>query len=108
MNLVNVLHVFFIGPFLIYIGLMKPNNVWVFKALFLLGALVFLKFGFLLLTTQVTQQSVWYILHMMFFSLLALYVGFMKSQTPQIGYSLILATGIAAFGYHLIRGLGFR
>ena len=105
---VHLLHIFFIGPLLIYIGLIKPKTAFVYNILSILGVLVILKFTYLLATQVISQQSVWYILHIVLFALIALYVGIKQDNTPRIGYSILLATGISAFGYHLVRQLGFK
>lgn len=105
---VHMLHILFIGPLLMYIGLVKPQNVIMYNVLLGLGVLVIVKFAYLLVTETLTQRSVWYILHIVLFAIIALYVGVKQNKTPRIGYSLLLATGIAAFGYHLIRQLGFK
>lgn len=105
---VHLVHILFIGPLLIYIGLMKPQNVIIYNVLLCLGLLVFVKFIYLLATQAISQRSVWYVLHIVLFACIALYVGVQRNNTPRIGYSLLLATGISAFGYHLIRQLGFN
>ncbi len=105
---VNLLHVLFIGPLLIYIGLWKPQNELLYNILLGLGLLVLLKFTYLTLTQKLTQRSVWYILHVILFSTIAIYVGVHKQQTVKVGYSLLLATGLSAFWYHLIRLFGVR
>lgn len=105
---VHLLHILFIGPLLVYIGLMKPHNLTIYMILLGLGLLIVLKFGYLLVTKSISERSVWYIVHIVLFAFLAVYVGVKQTKTPQIGYSLLLATGIAAFGYHLIRQLGFK
>jgi hypothetical protein len=46
---------------------------------------------------------------MLMFASLLMYVGIwriMKKDVPHVAYSLLLAVGIAALGYHLIRWLG--
>lgn len=104
----HILHILFIGPLLMYVGLVKPQNVIAYNVLLGLGVLVMLKFGYLLVTESLTQKSVWYILHIVLFGFISLYVGIKQKQTPRVGYSLLLATGISAFGYHLLRQLGFK
>jgi hypothetical protein len=105
---VHFLHIFFIGPLLMYIALVKPQNAIVYNVLSGLGLLVLVKFAYLLATQAISQRSVWYILHVVLFAFVAMYVGFKQNKTPQIGYSLLLATGVSAFGYHTIRQLGFK
>lgn len=105
---VQLLHILFIGPLLIYIGLVKPQNTIIYNILLSLGLLVILKFTYLLATERLNQRSIWFILHIILFATIVLYVGIKQETTPRIGYSLLLATGTAAFGYHLIRQLGFK
>lgn len=105
---VHLLHILFIGPLLMYIGLVKPQYIFVYNILLGLGLLVLFKFVYLLLTESLSQRSLWYILHIILFAMIAIYVGIKQTKTPRIGYSLLLATGIAAFGYHLLRQLGFN
>jgi len=42
-------------------------------------------------------------MHILLVVPLLLYVGWMKKETPSTIFSLLLALGIAAFGYHLVR-----
>lgn len=105
---VHILHVFLIGPLLIYIGLIKPQNQLLYCVLYGLGLVVFFKFMYRLLKQKLSQRSVWYIIHVALFSMIAMYVGIKGKNTEKIGYSLLLATGISAFGYHLIRMFGFH
>jgi hypothetical protein len=105
---VHLLHVLFIGPLLIYIGLAKPQTDFVYYILYGLGLYVFFKFFIILLKQELSQRSAWYVLHVVLFSMIAMYVGTKGRNTQQIGYSLLLATGISAFGYHLIRMFGFQ
>lgn len=106
MNRINVFHIIFVGPFLMFIGITKPKNDFIYNILLILGLLVCLKFMYLLITRKLSQSSVWYIIHVIMFSTIAIYVGLLKSKVPNIGYSLLVAIGVAAFGYHLIRSLG--
>jgi hypothetical protein len=106
-NQVNAIHIFLIGPLLIYIGLMKPINELYYNILLGIGIVVIIKFIYQLIVSKVGQRTVWYLLHIMLFSVLSIYVGLNKINTPHIGYSLVLATGISAFGYHSIRALGW-
>lgn len=105
---INLLHVFLIGPVLIYIGLAKPQTDFLYYILYGLGLYVFFKFFIILLKQELNQRSAWYVLHVALFSMIAMYVGVKGKQTQQIGYSLLFATGISAFGYHLVRLFGFH
>lgn len=105
---VNLLHVFLIGPLLIYIGLLKPEHELFYSILLGLGIIVLLKFAYSILSQKFSQKSVWYVLHVLLFSMIVIYVGLNGKHTLQIGYSLLLATGVSAFGYHLIRLFGWH
>lgn len=100
---VNWLHIFFTGPLLIYVGLVKPTHPWIYLLLGLLGGLILLKFAWYALTTPWSERHIWFALHGMLFSFLLMYVGWKGTQTEGTMYSLLLAVGIAAFGYHLVR-----
>ena len=101
---VALIHILFVAPLLIYIGLRKPQQNWVYFILFILGIGVLLNF----LTKIVrqdnwNQRTVWYAIHMLLFASLLLYVGWYGVKAADVSYSLLLAVGIAAFGYHSIR-----
>lgn len=100
---VKLLHILFTGPLLIYVGLMKPPYDWVYWMLFILGLYVLVEFGKWVLTTKWTEHHIWGAVHMLLLAPLLLYVGWMKTATPNTVYSLMLAVGIAAFGYHFLR-----
>lgn len=101
---VNLLHILFSGPLLIYIGLWKPEMEWLYWILFLTGLYVLLKFAiWLLKEKELTSHHVWYFVHILLVVPLLLYVGWKKTETPSTVFSLVLALGIAAFGYHLVR-----
>jgi hypothetical protein len=108
-NHVQLIHILFVGPLLIYVGFMEPKYDWIYILLLLLGLFIFGKFLYMLVTNSLSQRYVWFLLHMLMFASLLMYVGIwriMKKDVPHVAYSLLLALGIAAFGYHLIRWLG--
>jgi hypothetical protein len=105
---VHTLHVLLIGPLLIYIGLVKPQVDLLYYILYGLGLYAFFRFFIMLLKQELSQRSAWYVLHVALFSMIAMYVGSKGKHTEQIGYSLLLATGMSAFGYHLVRMFGFH
>ncbi len=105
MNFVNAIHIFFSGPLLIYVGLVKPNYTYLYKFLLVLGLIVACVFVWKLLTFPLSQRYVWFLIHILLFSSLLIYVGIKELDAPHVAFSLILAIGIGAFGYHLIRAL---
>lgn len=102
---VNLIHLFFSGPLLIYIGLAKPQYDWIYWLLFLAGVYVVAHFliGLVNARKELSSRHAWYFVHILVFVPLLLYVGWKKAETPPTVYSLLLAVGIAAFGYHLLR-----
>lgn len=102
---VALLHILISGPLLMYIGLFKPQYKWLYYLLFLTGIGLCLKFLFMVFTQPLSQRYVWFVIHLALFAPLLIYVGIKQEATPNIAYSLLLAIGIAAFGYHFIRYL---
>jgi presenilin-like A22 family membrane protease len=97
--IVNIVHALVIGPVLIYIGLVKPTQTWIYYILLAVGILIAVKFVYSL----IKQKNDWYIIHLALFAPLLIYVGIRKNDTPNIGFALMLALGCAASGYHIIR-----
>jgi hypothetical protein len=101
---INLIHIFFTGPLLIYIGLFKPEFQWIYWLLFLTGLYVMIRFSiWLAQVKELANHHAWYLMHILLVVPLLLYVGWMKKETPSTIFSLLLALGIAAFGYHLVR-----
>jgi len=101
--LVHLVHMLITGPLLIYVGLAQPQNKYVYWLLMLLSVAVFAKFTYSAFTTELSQRHVWFAIHALLFASLLGYVGYQGVNTPHVGYSLLLAVGIAAVGYHTVR-----
>ena len=102
-TIVHLVHMLLSGPLLIYVALAQPQNKYVYWLLLALGVAICAKFAYTAFTTQLSQRHVWYAIHAVLFASLLGYVGYMGSETPRVGYSLLLAVGIAAVGYHTVR-----
>lgn len=102
---VRILHILLIGPLLMYVGLMKPAQTWVYYALGTLGLGIFIRFLWEFASSKLSQRSVWYVLHFTLFAGLLLVAAWYGPTAPQIVFSLLLAVGVAALGYHSIRAL---
>lgn len=100
---VNLIHVLFSGPLLIWIGATKPENKWIYMLLLLLGVLLMVAFLWKSFSIEISQRHVWFIIHAVLFAPLLIYVGWNGSDAVQVSFSLLLAVGIAAFGYHSFR-----
>jgi hypothetical protein len=100
---VAFIHIFLVGPLLIFVGLMKPQYSWIYYLLLALGVGIFLNFGLKIASQNWTQRTVWYMVHALLFGALLLYVGWYGKETPNVAFSLLLAVGLAAFTYHSLR-----
>lgn len=97
--LVNIFHALLIGPFLIYVGMIKPPQPWVYYALLTVGILIAIKF----IVSLIMNKNDWYVVHLILFAPLLIYAGIKQKESPNIVFSLLLAVGCAALGYHVIR-----
>jgi len=104
-TIVHLVHMLMSGPLLIYVALAQPKTQYVYWLLMVLGVAICAKFAYTAFTTELSQRHVWYAIHAVLFASLLVYVGYMGvySEVPRIGYSLLLAVGIAAVGYHTVR-----
>lgn len=103
--LVNLFHIIFTGPFLVYTGLMKPNNKYIYLVLLLMAVILILVF-----VIQIAQGIIkpWIMLHACLFSILLGYMGYIgffqgRQNIPEFSFSFLLALGLAATTYHLLR-----
>lgn len=107
--LVRLLHILGSGPLLIWVGLAKPESAWVYRVLLVLGLLLIVGLGAKSFSGK--TLNVWYLIHAALFGSLLSYAGYFGLNgghaVPAIAFSLMLAVGIAAFGYHLVRLLEF-
>lgn len=102
---VNIGHCLLIGPLLAYIGLVQPQEKIYYIVILLLAIALITVFIWRLILRKLYP---WLFVHFIFFAFLLGYVGmtgtFIGAQYIQpFSYSLLLAIGVAAFGYHLIR-----
>ena len=106
-TIVHLVHMLLSGPLLIYVALAQPHNKYVYWLLMALGVAICAKFAYTAFTTELSQRHVWYAIHAVLFAALLGYVGYKGSAesggVPRVGYSLLLAVGIAAVGYHTVR-----
>ena len=102
-TIISFFHVLFNGPYMIYMGLMKPKSKIFYILLFLIGLILLFDIGY-----KVIQKEfhAWYFVHLFLFTPLFLYGGYLgikEKKIPQYVYSFLLAIGLAAFFYHLIK-----
>lgn len=102
---ITILHLFFVAPLLIFIGLTKPQYSWIYYVLLALSVGVLINFSHKIASQKWSQRTVWYIIHALLFASLLFFVGWYGTNTPNVAYSLLLAVGLAAFSYHALRYL---
>lgn len=97
---VKLLHIFVTGPILVYIS-MTDRREWKYLLLMFLGLMLAGYLGWRLYKNP--RWNYWYIVHIALFATLFTYMGIAKEKAPQTFYSFLLAIGIAAIGYHIVR-----
>ena len=75
----NIIHILFSGPLLIYRIIKR------------------------ILSGSVNQYIWWYIIHAAIFIPLLIWCGIKKTETPAMVFSILMAIGCAALGYHSIK-----
>ena len=102
-SIISLVHIFFTGPLLIYIGIAKPNNIIFYYILSLLAVVIVLAFIYRFIKKQLYA---WLYVHLLLFSVLLYsisYLRFTNQKIPYYLYSFIVAIGISAIGYHIIK-----
>jgi len=101
--IISLFHVFVSGPLLIYIGLTKSYNFLFSLLLFLFGITIITAFIYKYLNKQLYA---WLYIHLFLFASLFLYISYLRftqKLIPDYLYSFLVAIGIAAVGYHIIK-----
>lgn len=103
--IVNLAHILVTGPFLVYVGLVKPTSKWVYAMLFLLAVALVAVF---VAHVAKREASPWLALHATLFAALLGYMGgigafYGREEIADFTFAFLLAVGLAAFSYHLVR-----
>lgn len=101
--LVSAFHVLLFGPFLVFVGLAKPEHRWVYVVLSLLGMAVMVNFVTKILSQKWGENMVWYTAHAAVIAPTMLYIGWHQNNTPNSLFSLAQSIGMAATGYHALK-----
>jgi hypothetical protein len=97
----NLLHILITGPLFVYIGFVQPTHKWIYNFILISAILLAIWFIYHIIKYKLTR--IWWIIHLLLIVPLLLYVGYMGPKThPQV-FQLILATGVLAIVYHIIR-----
>ena len=101
-TILNIAHILFNGPLLIYISLAKPENVYFYYLLLLVGAAITYTSINKILNNKGYK---WLYVHLLLFAPLILRVGYLGAKEVKIPYylySFLQAVGIGAVGHHAI------
>jgi hypothetical protein len=101
-TMLNIAHILFNGPLLIYIGLAKPKNVYFYYLLLLIGAAITYTSVSKIMNNKGYK---WLYIHILLFAPLILRVGYLgakEEKIPYYLYSFLQAVGVGAVGHHAI------
>lgn len=100
-TMIKFAHVLFNGPLLIYIGISKPTDIWIYYLLLLMST-------YLLIITikHIVQKKAykWIYVHLAIIAPLLLYTSYLGITKQKINrdiYSFIRALGFGALGLHM-------
>lgn len=99
--MVRVIHIFLFAPFFIYMGLYVPTAYWWYLASLVLGIVVIAWWCVLVARSEYTVG--WLAWHVLLIGGLLIACGIGRQNNPPIVFSLLLALGFAALGYHATR-----
>lgn len=103
---VNLIHIFLFAPFFIYLGLYMPTNYLWYLAALLLGFFVII--WWIIRWIRLDYTVGWLAWHLLLIGGLLIASGVSRQHAPAIVFSLLLALGFAALGYHLTRWIQDR
>lgn len=99
--LVSIFHILFTGPILIYLGKMKPQIPVIYHIILILGIALGIYFLYKIFIEK--YKSPWFVLHFLLFVPLLIWIGLMGTTAPPFLFSILVAIGCAAIGYHGIK-----
>lgn len=102
-TLIQLFHVFIIGLFFLYIGIMrKQTPSWIFLILIVTGFILIIFHSYKTYIKLVNGINPWYnLIHIFLISPLLLYIGFNKENTTRPYFEMLLMLGFLAISYHL-------
>ena len=105
--IISLIHIFFNGPLFIYIGLKKPSYNIFYILLLFIAIIIIISFLYRYIKKQLYA---WLYVHLLLFASLLLticYLKFTKKNIPNYLYSFLVAIGVAAIVYHIIKIIRF-
>lgn len=100
-----IMHLLFVVPLFLYVGIKRASTPhWLYLALLSIGIVVLLYHGSRLIVRLVNRSGYAWVnaIHVLLIAPLLIYIGYNKKETPRFGYELLLMSGFAAAGYHLL------
>ncbi|AAC96498.1 hypothetical protein PBCV1_A130R [Paramecium bursaria Chlorella virus 1] len=101
LSTVSIFHVLFTGPLFVYLGKVKPQIPLVYHIILALGIALGIYFLYKILIEK--HKSPWIVLHLLLFVPLLVWIGLMGTAAPPFLFSILVAIGCAAIGYHGIK-----
>lgn len=101
--IISTVHILLTGPFLLYVGIVQPENIYFYYVLLGLAVVIVLAF---LNKYMRNELYAWLFVHLFLFVALLLSVSVLKimgKKVPHYLYSFMVALGIAAVGYHIYK-----
>jgi hypothetical protein len=102
--ILNLFHIFFVSPLLIYIGIQRGDSPeWFYKSLILLSLGVFSYHLFKLYTKWVKGSSgLWVnLMHILLIAPVLFVIGYYGKKTMRAFFEVALLLGFAALGYNI-------
>ena len=101
--IISLIHIFITGPLFIYIGIKKPSNILFYLLLLFLAIIIVISFMYRYIYKQLYA---WLYVHLLLFASLLFYISYLKftkEHIPNFLYSLLIAIGFGAIGYHFTK-----
>jgi hypothetical protein len=103
-TVVNLFHIFFTGPFMVYVGFVRPKQDWIYYIMSAMAIVAGIIIAYNLFGSPWEKHKIWYIAHLVLFIPLIAYISVYRQHMNPTFYAFLLAVGIAAIGYHAVKG----
>lgn len=100
---VSFAHILFTGPLLLYVGVKRPTDIWIYYFMAIYGLIAAIYLLYKLFGSEWKPDKIWYIVHILLFIPLVLYISIYNKKMNPTFFSFLTAVGIAAIGYHLFK-----
>ena len=107
-QIISLIQILRNGPYLIYLRLFQPTGIIFYYLLFIYSLIVLADILYRIFNKQ---SHAWLYVHLILFVPLFLYIGYLGITKKEIKYyyfGFLLAIGLAAFFYHLLKFFKIR